>query len=78
MYAYINIKAVEVTCQIFLQEILEAKKHNLTELSPLIVPALKIGIDLTDIWRVLLVVGNLKKKEDVYSSKPLSHFNMHD
>ena len=55
------------TCEVLLQQVLEPKEHHLVERGTLLAPAFKVGIDLADVGRVLLVVRDLGengKRED--------------
>lgn len=51
------------TCEVFLQEVLQAEKHHFVELGSFLAPALEVGIDFAEVGRILLVVRDLKERQ---------------
>lgn len=52
----VNVKS---TCEVLLEQILQPKEHHLTEWGTLLAAAFKVGVDVADVRRVLLVVSDL-------------------
>lgn len=51
------------TSEVLLEEILKTKEHNFLELGAFFPSALKVGVDLADVWWVLSVVCDLEHIE---------------
>lgn len=48
------------TYEVLLQQILKAEEHHFIELGAFLASAFKVGVDVGDIWRILVVVCDLK------------------
>lgn len=53
-----------LTCQVLLQEVLQAEKHHLVELGILPAPALEVRVNFIHVGWILFVVCDLKKQEE--------------